>query len=89
MRRLTLAAAVVAVLMSTPLLAGDSDGLLTPGDPSDDGVLTNDFDIEGDSLSVSLTIAPEFGTLTLNSDGTFAYTHNGPARHIGYSHSAT
>ena len=41
------------------------------------GVLTNDSDADGDSLSVSLSVAPRNGTVTLNSDGSFAYTHDG------------
>ena len=42
-------------------------------------VLANDSDPEGDPLSVTTTpvSGPANGTLTLNTDGTFSYTHNG------------
>ena len=42
-----------------------------------DGVLKNDIDPDGDVLSSSLVTGPVNGTLTLNSDGSFSYTHNG------------
>ncbi len=37
------------------------------------GVLTNDSDLEGDSLLVSLVVSPSHGTLTFHSDGSFEY----------------
>ncbi|MBL0423053.1 cadherin-like domain-containing protein, partial [Ramlibacter sp. AW1] len=37
------------------------------------GVLANDSDSDGDSLSAVLVAGPEFGNLTLNSDGSFTY----------------
>ncbi len=37
------------------------------------GVLSNDSDDDGDSLTVTLVLAPSYGTLTLNSDGSFTY----------------
>jgi VCBS repeat-containing protein len=37
------------------------------------GVLANDFDTAGGTLSASLVTGPETGTLTLNSDGSFIY----------------
>ena len=46
---------------------------LTVGTP---GVLGNDSDVDGDPLTVVLDIGPGNGTLTLNSDGSFAYTPN-------------
>jgi hypothetical protein len=36
-------------------------------------VLENDSDVDGDSLSASVEVAPEKGTLTLGSDGNFEY----------------
>ena len=41
------------------------------------GVLANDIDPDGDVLSASLISGPANGTLTLNSDGSFDYTHDG------------
>ena len=38
------------------------------------GVLANDTDAEGDTLTASLFSGPANGTLTLNSDGSFLYT---------------
>lgn len=40
-------------------------------------VLANDNDPEADPLTAVLLTAPSFGTLTLNPNGTFSYTHNG------------
>jgi VCBS repeat-containing protein len=38
------------------------------------GVLDNDIDIDGDALTAALVVGPTDGMLTLNSDGSFAYT---------------
>jgi large repetitive protein len=37
------------------------------------GVLTNDFDVDGDPLTAELDQGPTNGTLTLNADGSFTY----------------
>ena len=66
-----------AVVRGRTLRANDADGTLTPGVPGDDGVLLNDTDAEGDALTAVLETGPTHGVLTLNSDGTFVYTHNG------------
>ena len=49
----------------------DEDTVLTVDAP---GVLENDSDVEGDSLTASLGVAPSHGTLVFNSDGSFSYT---------------
>ena len=51
----------------------DEDGTLTVVAP---GVLANDSDVEGDTLSAVLVAGPANGTLTLNPDGSFTYTPN-------------
>lgn len=47
----------------------------------DDGVLANDSDADGHSLTAVLVTAPvnHVGTFTLNSDGSFTYVHDGSA----------
>lgn len=41
------------------------------------GVLANDADAQGDTLTASLLTGPTHGTLSLESDGSFVYTHDG------------
>lgn len=38
------------------------------------GVLTNDYDLDGDPLTATLVSGPAHGALTLNPDGSFSYT---------------
>ncbi len=52
-------------LEDTPLTVGAADG-----------VLANDGDIDGDTLSAILVNGPGNGTLVLNPDGSFVYTPN-------------
>ena len=52
----------------------DEDTPLTIG--AEEGVLINDSDVEGDTLSAVLVTGPSKGTLTLNEDGSFTYTPN-------------
>ncbi|MFO1062601.1 MAG: Ig-like domain-containing protein [Pirellulales bacterium] len=47
---------------------------------ADDSVLVNDNDIESDPLTAVLVTGPQFGTVTLNSNGTFTYVHTGSTR---------
>ena len=48
------------------------DGTLTV--TADDGVLDNDTDTDGDSLTAAVLTQPSHGTLTFNGDGSFTYT---------------
>ncbi len=41
------------------------------------GVLSNDSDAENDPMTVTLASGPSNGTLTLEADGAFVYTHDG------------
>ncbi len=44
---------------------------------SSPGVLSNDTDDEGDALTAELVSTVSHGSLTLNSNGSFVYTHDG------------
>ena len=57
----------------------DEGGTVTTLDGGATSVLANDTDTDlpNDSLSVSLDTDVTYGTLTLNADGTFSYTHDG------------
>jgi len=48
------------------------------------GVLVNDTDADmpGDTLSVAVVADVSYGTLALNADGSFTYTHDGSENHL-------
>ena len=65
-----------AASTSSPLALNDgywvySGTTMTPAAP---GVLTNDRDAENDPLTAVLKVGPTHGALTLNANGSFAYT---------------
>ena len=68
-----------AILENGSIIADDADNSATPADPSDNGVLANDTDPEGDPLTAVLVQGPQFhvGAFVLNPDGTFEYQHDG------------
>jgi VCBS repeat-containing protein len=41
------------------------------------GLFSNDTDIDGDTLSPTVVSGPSYGSLTVNADGSFTYTHDG------------
>ncbi|GAG50599.1 unnamed protein product, partial [marine sediment metagenome] len=55
----------------------DEGGTVTVVDTAQTSVLANDTDSENDPLTAVLDTNVSNGTLTLNTDGTFSYTHNG------------
>ncbi|MFB9076699.1 Ig-like domain-containing protein [Flavobacterium procerum] len=63
--------APVAVDNSYTVAEGGTLSITAPG------VLGNDSDAEGDALTAVLVVNPSHGTLTLNSDGSFTYIHDG------------
>ena len=64
---------------SPPNAVHDSYQLTAPGSLeviAGNGVLANDTDLEGQSLSVSrILVSPQHGTVTLNGDGSFVYQY--------------
>ena len=66
--------APVAVADSATVAEGGTVTVLTGGPTS---VLANDTDAETDPLTAVLVSGPTNGSLTLNANGTFSYTHNG------------
>src|SRR6266850_2603043 len=59
-----------------PLASADGYGVNEDGvlNVAGAGVLTNDSDIDGDSLTAVLVSGPANGSLTLNANGSFSYT---------------
>jgi len=78
--------ATVTVAVGAVAPVSTNDGYATPVnqtltvDVSTDGVLANDTDYNGDSITAAVLINPVNGAVNLNADGTFVYTPN-----IGYN----
>ncbi len=66
----------VEAINDTPVANDDSYSTAedTPITESVPGVLANDSDVDGDSLSVNLLTSPSNGSLTQSADGSFTYT---------------
>src|SRR5206468_33025 len=79
----------ISPINDSPVAGNDAytmneDSVLTAGAAS--GVLANDSDVDGDTLSAILVSGPSKGTLTLNADGSFSYT---PSANVNGSDSFT
>jgi len=80
--RMGLTFAVTVQRVNTPPAASDDQYVVGQGRTltvtnSANGVLGNDSDPDGNSLSASVVDSTVEGTLTLDADGTFEYTPNG------------
>ncbi len=72
----------VTPVNDAPVAAADSvtvseGGTVSVLESTETSVLVNDSDAESDPLTAVLVSDVSTGTLTLNADGTFSYTHNG------------
>jgi len=71
---------VISVINDDPFGVNDSY-VVNEGETinvgSNTGLLNNDTDSENDLLSASLLVGPNHGSLSVNSDGSFSYTHDG------------
>lgn len=55
---------------------------------SSSGLLSNDSDADQDILSAQLVTPPQYGSLTLNADGSFIYQHGGGAQTDSFTYVA-
>ncbi len=65
-----------------PVAAPDAYGVAANGTtsfPAGRGLLANDSDADDDALTAHLVSGPSYGILSLASDGSFSYTHDGSA----------
>ena len=71
----------VADLLSAPAATYDGPYTVEPGGTlvvgAAVGVLANDSDREGDILTATLKSPPQYGTVDIQSDGSFTYVHDG------------
>ena len=72
--------AVTSAVVNTPPSAGNDSYSVNEGQSlvvASPGVLSNDVDTDGDTLTVHLVSSPSHGTLSLQSNGSFVYNHDG------------
>ena len=67
----------ITAVNDKPVAKNDSYSLKEGETLNGSTVLTNDTDAEGDTLTAVIATNPSNGTLTLNSNGTFTYVHDG------------
>lgn len=74
----TLVTLEVAPTPDAPVAVDDAYEVVDAGpfDAATPGVLANDVDVDGDSLTAVLRTPPAHGSLTLSGDGSFRYTPN-------------
>ncbi|MEO2109616.1 MAG: Ig-like domain-containing protein, partial [Leeuwenhoekiella sp.] len=60
--------------VNEPPVANDDTVITESGVPATGNVLVNDFDPDGDTITVTGNTQPTNGSVTVNPDGTFAYT---------------
>lgn len=58
-----------------PVAVNDINGTLV-NTPVDGNVITNDYDPDGDNITVTLLSTPPNGSVSLNPDGSYTYTPN-------------
>ncbi|MBL1173689.1 Calx-beta domain-containing protein [Pantanalinema sp. GBBB05] len=66
----------VPIVVNAPPVAIDDQGNVTEGESVTIAVLENDFDPEGDPLTLDSFTNPQFGILIRNDDGTLTYQAN-------------
>jgi VCBS repeat-containing protein len=66
----------VASIIPVPNSYTNAEGATLTVDATN-GVVTNDVDPNGLTLSATVVANPTYGTLTLNADGSFTYVHDG------------
>jgi hypothetical protein len=71
-------AVVTVFIENNPPVAVDDINMTLMNVPVNGNVITNDYDIDGDNLSVNTTpvTAPTNGSVVLNTNGTYTYTPN-------------
>ena len=60
--------------VNEPPVANDDTAITESGVPATGNVLVNDFDPDGDTITVTSNTQPTNGSVTVNPDGTFTYT---------------
>ena len=66
----------VADILAIPNSYSNNEGETLTVDAAS-GIVTNDIDPNGLALTATVVTNPSYGTLTLNTDGSFSYAHDG------------